>query len=171
MIAAVIEGAIESGATVDEIRIEALDLLRCQVCGDGWGTCLSERRCSYENDGFADVCRRLQQADALALATPVYWGEMAEGLKCFLDRLRRCARGKDGFLAGRQVLILATPGGSGNGQLSCFEQMDRFCRHTGLIIFDYLPANRWTVDYQRQTARAAASALAGGRRNGDTVSF
>lgn len=169
MIDAVRQGAGEAGADVEEIRLSDLNLIRCQVCGNGWGTCLNERRCSFGDDGFTALQEKLAGADALVLATPVYWGEMAEGLKCFLDRLRRCVHGKSSALYGKQVLILATPGGSGNGQLSCWEQLDRFCRHVGMLIFDYLGANRWNSDYQRQAARAAGYALASGRRNGDTV--
>lgn len=169
MIDAAAAGAAEAGAEVEEIRLQELHLLRCQVCADGWGTCLKERRCSFGDDGFTATVDRLKQADALILATPVYWGEMSETLKCFLDRLRRCQRGQEGVLAGKQVLILANPGGSGNGQLTCLEQMDRFCRHVGLSIFDTIGAKRWTLDYQQQAAFAAAQALAEGRRNGDTV--
>ncbi|MBP8988690.1 MAG: flavodoxin family protein [Clostridia bacterium] len=171
LIDAVKEGALEGGATIEEIRLIDLNLNRCQVCNGGWGTCLNDRRCQYGSDGLDCLIERLQTADILVLATPVYWGEMSEIMKCCLDRLRRCVRGADGQLAGRQVLIVATPGGSGNGQLSCFEQMDRFCRHTGLIIFDYIGANRWTADYQRRCARSAAFALAKGRKNGDTVTL
>jgi hypothetical protein len=32
--------------------------------------------------------------------------------------------------------------------LSCLEQMDRFCRHTGAVIFDYIGINRWNSDYK-----------------------
>ena len=169
MIDAVREGAEEAGAVFEEIRVNDLNLIRCQVCNEGWGTCLPHKRCQFGDDGLDDLMKKLAAADVLVLATPVYWGEMAEGLKCCLDRLRRCIRGADGLLAGRQALIVATPGGSGNGQMTCFEQMDRFCRHTGLIIFDYIGANRWTVDYHRRAARSAAYALAQGRKNGDNV--
>ena len=169
MIEAVQQGASEAGALVEVIRISDLPLVRCQVCGNGWGTCGSENRCSFGDDGFDTLQAELRTGDAFVLATPVYWGEMAEGLKCFLDRLRRCERGREGSLAGKQVILLATPGGSGNGQLSCLEQMDRFSRHVGLVIFDYLGANRWTQDYKRETARKAGQMLASGRQNGMTA--
>lgn len=169
VIGAVRAGAEAGGAAVAEIRLQDLPLIRCQVCADGWGTCLSERRCQYGSDGLDALTEQLAAADVLVLATPVYWGEMSETLKSCLDRLRRCQRGQDGVLAGKQALIVATPGGTGNGQLTCFEQMDRFCRHTGLVIFDYIGANRWIADYHLNMARSAGLALAQGRKNGDTV--
>jgi NAD(P)H-dependent FMN reductase len=67
---------------------------------------------------------------------------MAEALKGFFDRLRRCDFGQQGVLAGKQILLIASAGGSGNGLLTCLEQMDRFCRHTGAVIFDYIGINR-----------------------------
>ena len=169
VIQSVRSGAEEGGASVTEIRLQDLPLIRCQVCDDGWGTCLSERRCQFGSDGLEQLTGQLAQADVLVLATPVYWGEMSETLKSCLDRLRRCQRGQEGLLAGKQALIVATPGGTGNGQLTCLEQLDRICRHTGLQIFDYIGANRWTADYHLDLARSAGRALAQGRKNGDTV--
>lgn len=162
-------GATQGGAEVDEIRLCDLDLERCQVCGDGWGPCRSENYCTYGSDGFDEVKDRIKMSDAIILASPVYWGETSEAFKSFIDRLRRCEFGQSGILHDKQVLLLATPGGSGNGLLSCFEQMDRFCRHTGAMIFDYIGVNRWNSDYKKSAVKAAACALASGRKNGDTV--
>jgi hypothetical protein len=47
--------------------------------------------------------------------------------------------------------------------------MDRFCRHTGAVIFDYIGINRWNNDYKKATIYAAAKAMAEGRKNGETV--
>lgn len=163
------QGAVESGAEVDEIRLCDYAIERCKVCGSGWGPCRSENYCTYGSDGFNEVRNRIQSSDAIVLASPVYWGETSEAFKSFIDRLRRCEFGQNGVLRNKQVLIIATPGGTGNGLLSCFEQMDRFCRHTGAIIFDYIGVNRWNRDYKCATAKAAAYALATGRKNGDTV--
>jgi multimeric flavodoxin WrbA len=162
-------GVREGGAEVDEIRLCDYDMGRCRVCGNGWGTCKSEGVCTYGDDGFDDAVRRLQSCDTIIMATPVYWGETSEVLKCFLDRLRRIESSHRSVLEGKQVLLIASPGGSGNGGLTCLEQMDRFCRHVGAIIFDYILVNRWNNDYKKQAVKAAAYALAGGRKNGDTI--
>jgi multimeric flavodoxin WrbA len=162
----VIRGAQEAGATVEVAVADKLE--RCHVCGNGWGTCRGTHKCAFGTDGFDTLQADIASADAFCLITPVYWQEMAEGLKSFLDRLRRCEFGK-GKLSGKQVLLIASPGGSGNGALECLTQMDRFCRHTGAVIFDYIGVNRWNSDYKRAAAYAAANALASGRKNGDTV--
>ena len=159
-------GAKAGGAQADILRVAELG--RCRVCGNGWGTCREQHRCAFGEDGFNEAQAHVENADQLCLITPVYWGEMAEGLKCFLDRLRRCEFGQTGALSNKQILLVASPGGSGNGMLTCLEQMDRFCRHTGATIFDYVGVNRWNNDYKKTAAYAAARAMAEGRKAGET---
>ena len=176
---AVRKGAEAGGAHVEILTVEKLE--RCHVCGEGWGTCRAGHVCAFGDDGFSEAQKAVQTADMLCFITPVYWGEMAESLKCFFDRIRRCesamlgnssrpAEQKAAF-SGKQVLLVASPGGSGNGMLTCLEQMDRFCRHTGAIIFDYIGVNRWNNDYKKSAVYSAARAMAEGRKNGDTVNL
>ena len=163
----IVRGAQDGGAEVSALTMEKLD--RCRVCGTGWGICREQHRCAFGGDGFDDAQAAVRAADAVCMITPTYWGEMAEGLKCFLDRFRRCEFGGNGALSGKQVLIVASPGGSGNGLLSCLDQLDRFCRNTGAVIFDHIGVNRWNSDYKKECAYKAARAVAEGRKNGDTV--
>ena len=158
-------GAKDGGAEVITVAVDKLE--RCHVCGDGWGICREQHRCAFGSDGFDDAQEALRGADAVCIITPTYWGETAEGLKCFIDRFRRCEFGANGALSGKQVLLVASPGGSGNGLLSCLEQLDRFCRHTGAAIFDYIGINRWNSDYKKECAYKAARAIAKGRKNGE----
>ena len=160
-------GAKDGGAQVTILKVAELG--RCRICGDGWGICREQHRCAFGEDGFNDAQALVKKADQICFVTPVYWHEMAEGLKCFLDRLRRCERGQAGALSGKQVLLIASPGGTGNGMLSCLEQMERFCRHTGAVIFDFIGINRWNNDYKSAAAYAAARAMAEGRKAGESL--
>lgn len=163
----VIRGAEDGGADAEVLT--DLGKEKCRCCGNGWGTCRESHRCSYGEDGFNDAQSAVKNADLICFITPVYWGETAEGLKCFFDRLRRCEFGQNGVLSGKQILLVASPGGSGNGMLTCLEQMDRFCRHTGAVIFDCIGVNRWNSDYKRAAVYSAAKAMAEGRKSGNTV--
>jgi len=160
-------GANDGGASVEVLAVDQLE--RCRVCGEGWGICLEQHRCAFGADGFDIAQEVVRDAEQICLITPVYWGEMAEGLKSFLDRLRRCEFGQSGVLSGKQILIIASPGGTGNGLLSCLEQMDRFCRHTGAVIFDTIGINRWNNDYKKMAAYSAARAMAEGRKAGESL--
>jgi multimeric flavodoxin WrbA len=144
-------GATEGGAEVDEIRLCDFKLIRCQVCGDGWGPCRDENYCTYGNDGFNEIKDRIQSSDAVILVSPVYWGETSEALKSFMDRLRRCEFNGKETLRDKQVLLIASAGG------------------TGAIIFDYIGVNRWNNDYKHLAAKTAAYAMASGRKNGEKV--
>ena len=151
-------GARDGGAEVKIITAEGLG--RCRVCGDGWGRCRDENRCAFGGDGFDDAQSAAREADAVCIITPVYWGEMTEHLKAFLDRLRRCEFGKDGAFSGKPALIAVSPGGSGNGMISCLDQLDRFCRHVGAEVFDYIGVNRKNCEYKRVAAYFAAKTMA-----------
>ncbi|MCL2020426.1 MAG: flavodoxin family protein [Oscillospiraceae bacterium] len=170
-------GARQGGADVEIITMEKVS--RCNVCGDGWGTCSKQNVCEFgevtpsgEADRFNSIQDKIKGADLLCFITPVYWGEVAEGLKAFMDRLRRCEFalfGGVGVLKGKQTLLVASPGGSGNGLLTCLQQMERFCQHTGAIVFDYIGINRWNQGYKKTAAYNAALLMAQGIKNGETT--
>jgi multimeric flavodoxin WrbA len=166
---AVRAGAEDGGAEVETVMLCDTDIARCYVCEDGWGVCKQNHVCAYGNDGFADISEQVGEAEAVVVITPVYWHEVSETLKSFMDRFRRCNFGENGRLSGKQVLLVVSAGGTGNGILPSLEQLDRFCRHTGAAIYDYIGINRWNSDYKRAAAYASAKALVSGRKNGDTV--
>ncbi|MDD1750066.1 MAG: flavodoxin family protein [Methanothrix sp.] len=168
---AVLEGAKSEGVSVEVERVCDKPIARCAMCEDGWGDCQKKHTCRFGEDGFTDLQRRIAQADAVALVTPVYWWEMTESMKAFFDRFRRCeaTRGEKGAMAGKTVLLVASPGGSGNGMLSCLEQMERLCRHLRARIFDYIGVNRWNKDYKLTAIRSAAKAIASGKIPDDII--
>ncbi len=143
-------GVEKAGADCEVIRLCDYNIVRCAMCGDGWGTCREGHTCIFGADGFAEIQKKMMDADALILDTPVYWGDMTEIMKAFFDRFRRCEamKGELGAIAGKPVILIASPGGSGNGMISCFEQMERLCRHLHANIYDYIGVNRWNRDYK-----------------------
>jgi multimeric flavodoxin WrbA len=160
-------GARDGGADVKILKTDGI--IRCKMCGDGWGICREQHRCAFGGDGFDAAQDEIRNADQLCVITPVYWWDISEGLKGLLDRIRRCEFGGSGALSGKQALLVASPGGTGNGMLEALTQMRYFCSHTGAVIFDFIGVNRWNSDYKRDAAYAAARAMAEGRRAGDTV--
>jgi multimeric flavodoxin WrbA len=163
----VIRGAKESGAETEVLTLEKLE--RCHVCGDGWGPCQKQHHCVFGKDGFDAAQQKVREADQLCFITPVYWWEMAESLKSFFDRLRRCEFGPAGALSNKPVLLVVSAGGTGNGLISCLDQMERFCRHTGALLYDFVAIHRWNHDYKRTAAYAAARAMTSGRKAGETL--
>lgn len=163
-VSAAAAGLEMAGASAMVISLCATSIGRCKVCGDGWGICRDEHVCVYGNDGFSEVSMKIAEADALVIQTPVYWGEMSEALKSFLDRFRRCEALKENTaLTGKEVLLIAAPGGSGNGLLTCLGQMERAVQQMRGHVFDYIGVNRWNQEYKLKAVTAAAEALASRR--------
>ena len=160
MLEAALEGAAEAGAEVETIHLKRFAILSCRQCANGWGLCRKEGAC-IEEDDFADLKARLEAADAIILSTPVYFGEVSEVAKNFLDRLRRCAFAgpQANVLKGKPVIGIAAAGGSGGGIVSCQSILERYSNHLGLRIFDMIPVTRFTRSYKTETARAAGKAM------------
>jgi multimeric flavodoxin WrbA len=154
-------GVEQAGGDCEVVNLCEAKLKVCAVCDEGWGTCRQDHVCQFGDDGFTVIQEKLTAADALIFVTPVYWGDMSEAMKAFFDRYRRCeaSKGDSSALNGKRILLVASPGGSGNGMVSCFEQMERLCRHLKAEIFDFVGVNRWNREYKLVTIGAAASAL------------
>lgn len=165
--AACVRAAVEAaagaapGTDVREIRLNGAGVGSCRACGRGWGTCQREHRCQVE-DGFQDIHRRVVEADAIVLVTPVYWGEMSESAKAFTDRLRRCeaSAGDASRLARRPVIAVAAAGGTGGGLVSCLGSMERLIQHLRARQFDLVSVNRWNRDYKIRAIGESAAAMA-----------
>ena len=131
---------------VEEIHLNRQKLNHCMACGNGWGTCRSEGTCILKDD-FAEIYQKLQEADGIIFVSAVYWHDMTECMKAFIDRLRRCETGYNHFLKDKRVLLVACAGGTGNGAIECLHQMEEACRHMGMRAYDRIPVIRFNQDY------------------------
>ena len=158
--AAAVKGVHQAAGEAIEIRLNDLNVGMCRACDGGWGPCKTEHECQVEDD-FQALHRRVLQADALILVTPVYWHEMSESAKAFTDRLRRCeaTRGDASSLAGKPVMAVAAAGGSGNGMITCLFSMERWIEHVRARKWDFLAVNRWNQGYKQVAIHEAARAL------------
>lgn len=157
--AAFLAGAEEAGANVKLIHLKDHTLHVCQMCGNGWGLCRQEARCVIEDD-FEQIRREILDADAWALATPVYYGDLSEGAKLLMDRLRRCNTGDaGGQLAGKSFVGIAAAGGSGRGTGSCCENLERMAMHTSMKVADLIPITRRSKLYRIDCIKNAGRAI------------
>ena len=153
-------GAEEAGAKVVMVNLNRQRIGRCQVCGNGWGTCRNEHACQVKDD-FQDLQASLADIDAFVMITPVYWGEMSESAKAFSDRVRRCEALKNGpsFFQGKPVIAVAAAGGSGNGITSCLTSMERFLAHVKAEKFDLIGITQKNRAYKLHAVQEAAKAM------------
>jgi len=139
-------GAAGAGAKWDSVFLPELDMRRCKQCdADGWGRCMRKGLCVMEEDRFASVTERLREADAAIIATPVYFSDLSESLRAYLDRLRRiCSHpeARADRLADKPVIGVCVAGGSGGGACRCTVALERVLLDCGLDVVDMIPARR-----------------------------
>jgi multimeric flavodoxin WrbA len=89
---------------VEVVHLRKADLRVCTGCNS---CVLHDQRCILKDD-MADLVSRLQQADGVILASPVYMWHISSTMKIFIDRMVSYFHRPDDTLVGKPVLSLAT---------------------------------------------------------------
>jgi NAD(P)H-dependent FMN reductase len=155
---AVLRGVSKAGGQWDSLFLTEHNLERCRQCNqDGWGVCLTEERCIIE-DEFASIVQGINIADLIVFATPVYFHDLGESMKGFLDRLRRIDFPKILRLPGPVVpgqipngqgipaIGVCYAGGSGTGTTSCCLNLERTLQTCGFDVVDMIPVRRQNLE-------------------------
>ena len=141
----------------ESIFLPPLQIERCRQCDEtGWGLCKKEGRCKVQDD-FARLVEKIRTADAAVFATPVYFSDLSESLKAFLDRLRRITRhdeGKTG-LAGKPAVGICVAGGGGGGSALCAFGLEKTLATCGFSVVDMVPVRRQNLDRKIALLRVA----------------
>lgn len=158
---AFVEGVTSEGGQCEQIFLPKMKLERCRQCEDnGWGICRSEGKCVIEDD-FPLIVGKVKSADAVVFATPVYFGDLSESMRAFLDRLRRTCMhpaGKDG-IAGKPAIGICVAGGGGGGAPSCAVSMERIISICGFDVLDMIPARRQNLNMKMAVLKTAGKWL------------
>lgn len=150
-----LDGAASAGAQTELVHLKAANIEACRQCENGWGRCRREGLCIIEDD-FEGLRQRMATADAFVISTPVYFGDVSEVTKAFLDRLRRCERNIESpSLKGTPVLSIAAAGGGGGGGLTCLVSLERYYSVLKWPVFDSMIVTRRSREYMLVAARAA----------------
>jgi multimeric flavodoxin WrbA len=88
----------EEGLDTELIRLAGLDIRPCDACR----VCWDEERCPIDDDLFP-LYTRVKEADAIILASPVYYGSATALLKAFMERT--------GYIGGRRRVFAGKVGG------------------------------------------------------------
>ena len=164
--AAVGKGILSAGGTWESIFLPELAIEKCRQCEkDGWAICRTEHRCIIQDD-FDSVVTRLKTADVAVFATPVYFFDLSESLRAFLDRLRRITPRPGPGSPARRVQTLpgvspvmppvgAVPaigvciaGGGGRGAPWCCVMLERMLPECGFDVVDMIPVNRQNFEFK-----------------------
>lgn len=160
--AALAKGAQSEGCEVKEVFLPTLNLKRCRQCEDsGWGLCAREARCIIEDD-LAGIVDRIRQADVVAFATPVYFSDLSESMKAFLDRFRRiCIHGANKDRINKKPVVgICVAGGGGGGAPRCAMLLETTLATCGFDVVDMAPVRRQNLETKREVLRTMGAWLA-----------
>ncbi|MBU7004183.1 MAG: flavodoxin family protein [Theionarchaea archaeon] len=158
---AMVEGMESAGCEVESIYLPELNIERCRQCDDdGWGKCRKRDECNVEDD-FPSIVEKIREADVLAFTTPVYYSDLSESMRGFLDRLRRIARHDSGGIRGKSAIGVCLAGGGGGGAPACAASIDRALSGCGFDVEDVVPVRRQNLELKlgllRETGKWFAS--------------
>ncbi|MCX6649370.1 MAG: flavodoxin family protein [Candidatus Bathyarchaeota archaeon] len=157
---AVLKGAEAENAVVELVNLNEVIIKPCMACDGGWGQCRREGTCVID-DEFQTIRDKIHAADATVFATPVYWGDLSESAKLFLDRLRRCeVKGEFKSLNGRYALGIASAGGTGNGCVKALLHLEDYMRRVGFTIFDLVTVTQVSKEHKLEMLEKAGRRLA-----------
>jgi multimeric flavodoxin WrbA len=130
------EGARAAGARVESFLLHRMDIHPCDACD----TCQETGVCVLKDD-MQLLYPKLQQADGIIIASPIYWFTVSAQTKLFIDRWYALESSHGNALRGKQFGILLTYGDSDpykSGAINAihtFQDMLRYIRGnlTGIV--------------------------------------
>lgn len=160
---ALIQGAESAGATVELVFLPEMKIERCRQCDEnGWGDCREKGKCVIDDD-LAPLADKIREADAVVFANPVYFWDLSESLRSFLDRLRRTVthhdHGKVG-LTGKPAVGICLAGGGGGGAPNCCVNLERILARCGFDVVDMIPARRQNLEMKEEVLQVVGKWLA-----------
>lgn len=145
MIDAALEGARSRGAEVKKAFLVDYEITQFK----GSGGADEALRCCPEELG-----RLCEEADAIALGAPVYWGDVNGLTKDFMDTVRISNAN------GKPALGIAIAGGTGLGLLSGVQTIYHFFLHRQMRGIDPTPVSRFNFQEAMGQLRASGAKLA-----------
>ena len=122
----------KEGIETEIIQVGNQQIQGCLACGK----CKELKHCVISNDPVNESFEKIQKADGIILASPVYYGGIAGTFKCFLDRLFYPGAKLD-YKVGTTVVSVRRTGG-----ISVFQQLNNYFNLTKMII---TPGIYWNV--------------------------
>ena len=148
----------------DRVFLPVMKMERCRQCADtGWGICRGQGACVIEDD-FSTLVEKVKAADAVVFANPVYFSDLSESLRAFLERLRRTCMndaGKKG-LEGKPAVGICVAGGGGGGAPECTASLDKVLSRCGFEVVDMLPIRRQNLQTKLDALKRTGQNLSAG---------
>jgi multimeric flavodoxin WrbA len=126
------EGARAAGAEVETFSLHRMDIRPCDACD----TCQETGVCVLKDD-MQVLYPKLQEAEAIVIASPVYWFTMSAQTKLFIDRWYALESSQGNALKGKQFGIILTYGDTdpySSGAINAIRTFQDMFRYIGANI-------------------------------------
>ena len=154
-----LEGFKAQDGDVELIHLNNLNIRSGIACENGWGKC-RDGDCILVDD-FQGIREKIGEADALVFVTPVYFGDLSESARRFLDRLRRTeAFSGRGTCHGKPFIGVAAAVGSGNGAVRVLGNLEYYFKRLGCMIVDLVPVTKFSGEHKYSMLLEAGKRLA-----------
>jgi len=164
----VVAGAESGGAAVESFYLHGMDIAPCTACD----ACRddSAKDCVID-DPMTALYPKLRQADAIVIASPVYWFTVSAQTKLFMDRCYALGGPQGNALKGKRigiVLTYADPDPFSSGAVNALRTFQDGFRYIGAEIVGMVYGSAWKAGEIRdnkdvmEKARQLGETLASG---------
>ncbi len=169
------QGARKAGAGTESIFLTELAIERCRQCNkDGYGICISKQKCVIKDD-FASVVAKVKAADVVVFVSPVYFLDLSESMRAFLERLRRIVPDSARYLPFNRIKH-ATPaigvclaGKNGGGATNCCLNLEKNIMECGFDVVDMIPLRRQNLEFKLPVLETTGEWLATKPTSGEFI--
>jgi multimeric flavodoxin WrbA len=148
------KGVTKAGGNAEYIFLTEIAIERCRQCDkDGYGICISKHRCIIKDD-FASVVAKVKTADLVVFASPVYFLDLSESLRAFLERLRRTVPDSARYIpfndptVGTPAIGVCLAGKNGGGAMNCCLNLEKTIKECGFDVVDMIPLRRQNLEFK-----------------------
>jgi len=142
-------GAENAGAETETLFLCDMNLEYCRQCNpDGWGICRNEGRCVIKDD-LQSIVDKIEGSDVVVFATPVYFRDLSEPMKVFLDRLRRMSCFvQSSPTHGKIAAGICLAGGGGGGSVQAALNLESTLQMCRFDVVDSVPVRRQNFEHK-----------------------
>jgi len=158
LITAAVSGASAAGSQTELIQLADYGVDACRDCIP-W-VCKDNLTCTFEDDAFTYLSKKILDCKALVLGTPVYWWDTSGMIKYLILKMFR-VYARSAPLQGLPAFGISIAGGTGNGLISGLRPVYHFFQMMQMRALEPVPATRFNFDAALDRSTALGQQLAG----------
>ncbi len=158
LVTAALESAAQTGAPTELLQMSDHVVAACRDCLP-W-VCMDEQKCTYEDEAFEYLSRKVLNCGALILGTPVYWWDTSGMVKYFILKMFR-VYARSAPLQGLPAFGISIAGGTGNGLISGLRPVYHFFQMMQMRALEPVPGTRFNFSAAVKRAGAQGAKIAG----------